>query len=48
MNSVIQENQQQISAKFLQFYRDRTLLAILLSLFAVMFVYGIFFLQITT
>ena len=47
MNTVIQESQQPISAKFLQFYKDRTLLAILLSLFAVMFVYGIF-LQITT
>ena len=43
MNTVIQESQQPISAKFLQFYKDRTLLAILLSLFAVMFVYGIFF-----
>ena len=43
MSTVIQESQQPISAKLLQFYRDRTLLAILLSLFAVMFVYGIFF-----
>lgn len=43
MSTVIQESQQPISAKFLQFYKDRTLLAILLSLFAVMFVYGIFF-----
>ena len=33
MSTVIQENQQPISAKFLQFYKDRTLLAILLSLF---------------
>ena len=43
MTSITQHNQESVSARFLQFYKDRTLLAILLSLFAVMFVYGIFF-----
>ena len=43
MSAIIENNQLPFSAKFLQFYKDRTLLAILLSLFAVMFIYGIFF-----
>ena len=43
MTTITQHNQESVSARFLQFYKDRTLLAILLSLFAVMFVYGIFF-----
>ena len=43
MTTITQNNQDSISSKFLQFYKDRTLLAVLLSLFAVMFVYGIFF-----
>ena len=43
MTTITQDNKSPFSSKFLQFYKDRTLLAILLSLFAVMFVYGIFF-----
>ena len=43
MTTITQDNKSSFSSKFLQFYKDRTLLAILLSLFAVMFVYGIFF-----
>ena len=43
MTTITQNNQDSISSKFFQFYKDRTLLAALLSLFAVMFVYGIFF-----
>ena len=43
MTTIAQDNKNSFSSKFLQFYKDRTLLAILLSLFAVMFVYGIFF-----
>ena len=43
MTTITQDNKSPFSSKFLQFYKDRTLLAILHPLFAVMLVYGMYF-----